>query len=1634
MAQDVTTPQGLVKDVATPQGLAKDVATPQGLVTNTLLIEQPETKVSQQRVESIPLSSPEPQVDLGQPPYNLSMVRRTLSLQKAKDPCTAPEFDFHLREVFSTQLSAIMGNTPNFSIAQCLNTEEYDLLLPDVEEVVYSSVLNSPTKILSFIPPNIDFNDSASASMFKRLIEPMVKACYFQHSKALFYIIIQPKDSSMLSSLRTLVDDTGGNYLCVGANALITDDPQPEEFAIMTNLPQNKLLPLFNARNTRFVRGEDVRSEVTPLPSELLGILRDIFISTKDDVPTHFDELTTDDAIKVHMRKTEAILRSRRPAIISLPDSCAQQCTLQRSDWSPLSLTSRTITLVGFGGSEVTSPIGSACSTCFDVNNDKYLLVINEAALQSDNPNLTNLFDNNQLRANGWKVDDCDALEISRGGIRFPLHVHGSDLVLKSFYPTPQEIDDLERLEMTPNCPWDRASFISGEKTRTFASVRPIKAKTKELNPRIFPFLSPETRRLTMECTTQLAIVDLRRDVPKSFKPNPALTKNRVDELLSMDTIYAKHVSREGTKMSELFVYTTSKYLFVFPLKLRSEVSTALVACMIAHGIPKELRNDNAKENVSAKLEALLRDYMVKHSFSDPYNQHRNPSERWVGYIVRRVILILEHSGAPPVEWWSALMYAVYVHNRTANRNLGWKTPISCKDGYDPDISEINVFAFYQPIWYKSDPDDSNISTPRMTEGRYLRPAENTGGTYASIIRKTDGGEICRTQIRPMPFISSSQASQVQEECGRPPSTAFDDEISTGAPIEDDWEDDEIPSNHIVQDEPNQVTAILIEQPPEEVEEEHRYEEEDQEEEPQEKRMSGEEVQANREEELMRAATTTSEPSIDDNPSNQEPTQSEDNNGEEEEFSAVGREIGKRRWFKQDDIALCGTVKKDYIDNSGTRRIDIEFAGSAENLFISYQDYLDGIVEPNSEEDQFEILRITGTREAKRANSSVWIWQVSMVFGDGGHEWVDYESAQEDVPLMLAEYLLTIKPRRKGGKLNKFLIAQVEWAKKVTEEFEKTRSVQVLRLMALPYRFETKFGVRCPQGMRSAMALDKELDASPDLSASVGHQRWQGAIDKEKKKFFEHQAFDFLKEGVDAPASHQRMRCHFVFDVKADGTFKARFVAGGNSVDSTGIPSSMSVVETAHTRILFAITSGNGQNVLIGDLASAYLHANSIEKVFFICGPEWGEYEGRVAIVLKAVYGLVGSAHAYHRHVFDVMQGLGWKPCSLANDIWIRKDKEGKLYDYIAFYVDDFIIVSNHPAELATELGEIFSIKEIGPPSRYLGADVRWVEGYFQFSSSTYVIEILGQLQRAGSLEEQPGSGFRKFRTPYDYKHDDNTPLPPGDHPEEDDSELLDDAGHHLYQRMVGILQWIVLIGRYDICFATSSMSRFGSAPKQGHLDRVRRIFGYLRANPHKAIRINPSPIGNLPSPLAEDIMENMRKAYPDAKEELNSSDPIPLGKPLPITVFVDADHAHDTVTRRSITGLLAFVGCTPVYAKSKRQTSVESSTYGAEFTAARSAVEYLIGTRLLMRALGVPVEGPSVLLGDNRGVVESASSFTTVLIKKHNAISYHRVREAVAGGIVDFRWIDGENNLADLMTKPVTKVTHNRLTKEFMF
>ena len=165
-------------------------------------------------------------------------------------------------------------------------------------------------------------------------------------------------------------------------------------------------------------------------------------------------------------------------------------------------------------------------------------------------------------------------------------------------------------------------------------------------------------------------------------------------------------------------------------------------------------------------------------------------------------------------------------------------------------------------------------------------------------------------------------------------------------------------------------------------------------------------------------------------------------------------------------------------------------------------------------------------------------------------------------------------------------------------------------------------------------------------------------------------------------------------------------------------------------------------------------------------------------------------------------------------------------------------------------------------------------------------------------------------------------------------------------------------------------------------------------------------------------IKHTWTEFYPDATEELPPNMPTPKGKPVLLTGYVDADHAHDLVTRRSVTGVLLYMNSTPIKWYSKRQNTVETSTYGSELVAARIATELIMEMRYKLRMLGVPIMGSAVLYGDNQGVVLNTTVPSSTLKKKHNAIAYNRVREAIAAGVLHFFHIRSTENVADVLTK----------------
>jgi hypothetical protein len=260
------------------------------------------------------------------------------------------------------------------------------------------------------------------------------------------------------------------------------------------------------------------------------------------------------------------------------------------------------------------------------------------------------------------------------------------------------------------------------------------------------------------------------------------------------------------------------------------------------------------------------------------------------------------------------------------------------------------------------------------------------------------------------------------------------------------------------------------------------------------------------------------------------------------------------------------------------------------------------------------------------------------------------------------------------------------------------------------------------------------------------------------------------------------------------------------------------------------------------------------------------------------------------------------------------------------------------------------------------------------------------------------------------------SPLEKGDHPELDTSELLEPKDIVTYQSMIGALQWAVSIGRFDITTAVMTLSGFRVAPRQGHLDRAKRIYGYLSKMRHAALRIRTDEPDYSDAP---DLMFDWsRTVYGELTELKPHNAPEPLGNFVTLTHYVNANFMHDVTTGRSVTGILHMINKTPIDWYSKKQATAETATYGSEFVAARICVEQIVDLRNTLRYLGVPIRDKSFMFGDNKSVVDSSMQVHAKLHKRHNILSFHRVREAIASGMVGFYYVEGQKNPADILSK----------------
>ncbi len=383
------------------------------------------------------------------------------------------------------------------------------------------------------------------------------------------------------------------------------------------------------------------------------------------------------------------------------------------------------------------------------------------------------------------------------------------------------------------------------------------------------------------------------------------------------------------------------------------------------------------------------------------------------------------------------------------------------------------------------------------------------------------------------------------------------------------------------------------------------------------------------------------------------------------------------------------------------------------------------------------------------------------------------------------------------------------------------------------------------------------------------------------------------------------------------------------------------------------------------------------------------------------------------------MKHLGFKSCRADPDVWMRdavKSDGHAYYEYCLLYTDDCLVVSHKGEEvLRNEIGKYFVLKEesIGPPDIYLGGKLREVElengnKAWAFGSSQYVHAAVA------NVEDHLKQLNLVLPTCA------NAPLQTGYRPEMDVTPELapNDAVH--YQSLIGILRWMVELGRVDICCEVSMMSSHLALPREGHLAQLYFMFGYLKTHHNAEMVFDPTE-PEIDASQFERRDWTTSEVTEDLEEPLPSNMPEPRGFGFTMRSYVDADHATDTMIRKSRTGFLVYLNNAPIYWMSKKQTSVETSSFGSEFCAMKQCTEYVRGLRYKLRMMGILCEAPTFIYGDNQSVLFNTSIPESTLKKKSQSIAYHFVREGSARDEWRTAYINTHLNPADLLTKPLS-------------
>ena len=1103
----------------------------------------------------------------------------------------------------------------------------------------------------------------------------------------------------------------------------------------------------------------------------------------------------------------------------------------------------------------------------------------------------------------------------------------------------------------------------------------PVKRDYEQLKP-YFSWIPTKMIEATFRHSTQYGFMPQSDDgnLFKRWKsPNPAMNVFRLQDDLLTDKVYSDTEAIDGGHTEAQIFFGRKSHLIHVE---RTSSTFPFIKCLQNFvrkwGAPNRLLGDHAGNQASHRVMDYLRLLWICFWRSEAYYKHQNLFERRYQTFKRIVNRTMARSGTPPELWFLCMLYVAYVLNHVSDPTLYDKQPIFVATGQVGDISALLPFHWMEPVYYRTH-DATFPSQPTETLGYWVGIAEHVGHamTY-KIWNKNTGKILDRSNVR--------TATDTSTQNRRANLIGHDDTTTNGEPHYNDQDygekcerppDTIYSTNHdgILEDNSYAETAYLSEK-------------------------------ATKEDYLDSPKTSTEDDNVYVVLNDEDGTPKLDHEGQQ--ILIKGLDYNKLQgtsFIKREDdgTSLRVRVISDVIQdqrrgNKTLAKFKVKYDRTDVEDIMTYNDIMNYWYRDRCKDEAYEwkfrkILSHQGPLNHRSPGYKGSTYNVEIEWENGERTFEPFDTIYEDDAISLAIYARDNNLLDTSGwkRLKRFAKRQ----KKLK------RMINQAKLQSFRTTPKYMYGYRVPKTYDEAIEIDKQN----------GNTKWADATSLEMEQLNEYDTF--IDMGIfdprKIPIGFKRIKVHLVFAVKHDGRHKSRLVSRG---DLTDIPINSvyaGVVSLRGLRMCIFLAELNGMEAYATDIGNAYLEAITQEKVCIKAGPEFAEQEGHLLIIHKALYGLRSSGKEFGDLLAACLKELGFFPSKAEPEIFMREN-DG-LYEYVATYVDNLCLVMKEPEAFLTLLQSKpynFKLKGSGPMSFHLGC------GFERDSHGTLKMNPRKYIEKMNQGYEQM-FGCKPPTTP-------QSPLVENDHPELDVSEFLDDEGIQQYQSLIGSLQWLITIGCWDVQTAVMTLSSFRAQPRKGHLERVKRIYGYVNRFKHFCIRFRTEE----PDVSYFDSKEFdwSSTVYGKHQEEIPIDAPTPLGNRVTLIHYFDANLMHDVLSGKSVTGCVHLANKTPIMWYSKKQATSETATYGAEYIAGRTCIEQIIDLRTTFRYLGIPIKDKSYVFGDNETMIQSSSFPHARLQKRHNILSYHFVRSMIARGFIALHHLKSKNNLVDVLTK----------------